>query len=65
MLFRFTETVIPYKTAELTSWKEGDKSLIPDGNDVPSIVYNQPNYHFGEYYVLRIQGTVYLIQHCD
>lgn len=53
MLFRFTETVIPYKTAELISWKEGDKSLIPDGNDVPSIVYNQPNYHFGEYYVLK------------
>lgn len=46
------ETVLTYPNVLLDAWKEGDKSWIPDSLFVPNDVYNQPNYHFGEYYAL-------------
>lgn len=52
-MYLFNELVIDYTIEQLNAWKEGDKSLIPKWIEVPDEVYNQPNYHFGEYFVLR------------
>jgi len=56
-MYRITELVLTYTQNELDSWKKGDKSLVPDWVDISDVIYNQPNYHFGEYYVLRYFGN--------
>ncbi|WP_322803969.1 VRR-NUC domain-containing protein [Vibrio alfacsensis] len=53
MKFVLKETVFTYPSALLGTWKKGEKDWIPDSLFVPKDVYNQPNYHFGEYYALK------------
>ncbi|WPC75933.1 VRR-NUC domain-containing protein [Vibrio porteresiae] len=52
MKFVLSETVFTYPKVLLDAWKEGKKDWIPDSLLVPQDVYNQPHYHFGEYYAL-------------
>jgi len=52
-MYRFTELVLDYTKEELDAWKQGDKSIIPIWSSIPNEVFNQPNYHFGEYFVLK------------
>ncbi len=65
MKFEITETVFTYPKSLLDSWKQGEKSWIPSELFVPPEVYNQPHYHFGEYFALTKflelgwQGTAY------
>ena len=65
MLYKLTETIIEYNSDDLEAWKNGDKHKLLDGHKVPPEVYNQPIYHFGEYFVLnyfekaRWQGFVF------
>ncbi|WP_411992072.1 VRR-NUC domain-containing protein [Agarivorans sp. DSG3-1] len=47
-----SEIVFTYQKSLLEAWKEGDKSWIPDELFVPDEVFNQPHYHFGEYFTL-------------
>lgn len=53
MQFEVTETIFTYPNALLEAWKNGDKHWIPQSLLVPQDVYNQPNYHFGEYFALK------------
>ncbi|BCK26064.1 hypothetical protein VCSRO63_3004 [Vibrio cholerae] len=53
MNFEITETIFSYPQSLLDDWKNGYKDWIPESLFVPQDVYNQPNYHFGEYYVLK------------
>ena len=50
--FLIHETVIEYRLEDFAAWKRGEKELWLSG-DVPKDVYNQPPYHFGEYYTLH------------
>ncbi|MEH0676144.1 VRR-NUC domain-containing protein [Vibrio scophthalmi] len=52
MKHTIVETVFTYPKPLLKAWKDGEKSWIPQGISVPQDVFNQPNYHFGEYYAL-------------
>ena len=56
-MYHITELVLTYSQNELDLWKSGDKSLVPDWVDLPDVIFNQPNYHFGEYYVLQYFGN--------
>jgi hypothetical protein len=53
MLYKLTETIIEYNPADLEAWKRGEKDKWIGDREVPNDVYNQPGYHFGEYYVLN------------
>jgi hypothetical protein len=53
MLYKLTETVIEYHPDDLDAWKRGEKHKWLDGRIVPPEVYNQPRYHFGEYFVMN------------
>ncbi|EKO3892347.1 VRR-NUC domain-containing protein [Vibrio metschnikovii] len=53
MNFEITETIFSYPQFLLDDWKNGNKGWIPESLFVPQDVYNQPNYHFGEYYALK------------
>jgi hypothetical protein len=65
MKYSLIETVIEYNPVDLESWKHGDKEKWLQGRIVPNDVNNQPNYHFGEFFVLNYfekahwQGYVY------
>lgn len=65
MSFTLVETIIEYNLADFEAWKRGDKKKLILDQKVPEDIYNQPNYHFGEYFVLnyfikaRWQGYVY------
>ncbi len=65
MKIDLTETIFTYPQGLLDGWKNGEKGWIPDSLFVPPEVYNQPHYHFGEYYALKKylelgwQGTAY------
>ncbi len=52
MIYRLTETIIEYHPFDLDAWKCGEKQKWLAGRVVPPEIYNQPHYHFGEYYVL-------------
>lgn len=47
------ETVIEYPGDDLAAWKIGDKKKLLEGHIPPGDVFNQPTYHFGEYFVLN------------
>lgn len=49
---RLTEIVIEYHPADLEAWKRGEKEKWLKDRTVPSEVYSQSEYHFGEYFVL-------------
>ncbi len=51
MLHIFTEIVLPYEASDLTDWSSGRRERWLTG-EAPAHVANQPNYHFGEYFVL-------------
>lgn len=53
MKFEIIETVFSYHHTLLENWKKGNKDWIPESLFVPPEVYNQPSYHFGEYYALK------------
>ncbi|TKF14857.1 VRR-NUC domain-containing protein [Vibrio genomosp. F6] len=65
MKFNVKETVFSYPQSMLDEWKIGHKEWIPESLFVPNEVYNQPRYHFGEYFALKQyldagwQGTAY------
>jgi hypothetical protein len=46
-----TESLLEYEAADLTQWVTGQRERWVE-EPVPSHVANQPNYHFGEYFVL-------------
>jgi hypothetical protein len=52
-IIELQEKVITYKQAELDAWKNGDKQLLPDFVEDRSSLKTQPEYHFGEVFVLR------------
>jgi hypothetical protein len=52
MGYKLTETVIEYHPADLVTWKKNEKDKLLGNRKVPQEVYNQPEYHFGEYFVL-------------
>ncbi|TOG31685.1 VRR-NUC domain-containing protein [Vibrio parahaemolyticus] len=52
MKLKIEEVVIRYPKDLLDSWKQGDKSWIPEQLYVPNDVHNQQSYHFGEYFTL-------------
>ena len=52
-MYHIKELVLDYTKEELDAWKQGDKSIIPTWSSIPDEVFNQPNYHFGEYFVLK------------
>jgi hypothetical protein len=49
---RLSAIVIEYHPADLEAWKCGEKKKWLKDSTVPPEVYNQPRYHFGEYFVL-------------
>ena len=53
MIYRLTETLIEYHPDDLDAWKRGEKKKWLGGRVVPPEVYNQPRYHFGEFFVLN------------
>ncbi|MDF4415098.1 VRR-NUC domain-containing protein [Vibrio parahaemolyticus] len=53
MKFEIQETIFKYPKALLESWKNGEKSWIPETLFVPNDVLTQQNFHFGEYYALK------------
>ena len=53
MLYHLTETVIEYHPNDLEEWKHGDKQKLLAGRKVPPEIHNQPEYHFGENFVLK------------
>ena len=53
MCYRLTETIIEYHPDDLDKWKNGEKEKWLAGRVVPPEVYNQPRYHFGEYFVVN------------
>lgn len=53
MIYQITEEIFTYDPADFEAWKNGDKEKILNGRWVPKDVYNQPAYHFGEYFVLN------------
>ncbi|EMC3688121.1 VRR-NUC domain-containing protein, partial [Vibrio cholerae] len=53
MNFEITETIFSYPQSLLDDWKNGYKDWIPESLFVPQDIHNQPNYHLGEYYVLK------------
>ncbi|BCT69431.1 hypothetical protein NNRS527_03054 [Nitrosospira sp. NRS527] len=54
MKIRITETVIKYREEDLTAWKNiEEKMKLLEGYSPPQDVFNQPTYHFGEYFVLN------------
>lgn len=53
MTYEIVETVFTYPNSLLIEWKKGKKEWIPETLFVPNDVFNQQNYHFGEYYALK------------
>ncbi len=51
MKMRMTETVIEFCEVDRTAWVK-DKNKLLEGHSPPPDVFNQPTYHFGEYFVL-------------
>ena len=56
------ETVIRYRVEDLDAWKQGTKEAWLQG-PLPAHVANQPEYHFGEYYVLSHFKAAYWSGH--
>lgn len=58
-IIEIIEEVIEYPKSLLDAWKNGDKSLVPDGlidtERAWRHIRNQPSNHFGEIYTLRIK----------
>lgn len=48
----FRETVIEYQVEDLANWVGGEKARWLSGA-VPPDIFNQKNYHFGEFFVLQ------------
>lgn len=51
MLHVVEESILEYQTSDLVDWKAGRRARWLKGV-VPAHVENQPNFHFGEYFVL-------------
>jgi hypothetical protein len=52
-IIELREKVLTYKQAELDIWKNGDKNLLPDFVEDRSFLETQPEYGFGEAFVLH------------
>jgi len=53
MLVEIEERILTYNRSQLEAWKAGDKRLVPAFLSERDIIINQPEYHFGEIFVLR------------
>lgn len=53
MIIELKEKVLTYKQTQLVAWKNGDKHLMPDFVEDRSFLETQPEYSFGEAFVLR------------
>lgn len=51
MHFVINEIVLPYQVSDLADWKAGRRLHLLQGIAHPHVT-NQPNYHFGEYFVI-------------
>jgi hypothetical protein len=65
ILYSHTETLIEYHPDDLDAWKRGEKKKWLGGRVVPPEVYNQPRYHFGEYFVLNYFEKAWWHGFCD
>ena len=53
MKYLLTETVIEYDPEDLVRWKRGAKAKYLSGTQFTDEVFEQPDYHFGEYVALH------------